>query len=162
MNIADYRRLFAYDAWATRVLLDAAEALGDETWTQSIASSFSSLRATFAHIAGANVVWMQRWMGEKNAGVPSWYESPSVAVLREVFDGVDKQRREFLDGLTEPDLERELAYNNIKGEPCRFVLGDTLFHVANHSTYHRGQIVTQLRQLGAHPPATDFVVFAGK
>jgi uncharacterized damage-inducible protein DinB len=162
MNLADYRRLFAYDVWANRVLLDAAEALGEETWTQSIASSFSSLRATFAHIAGAETVCLQRWMGEKSAGVPAWYESPSVAVLRDVFDGVEKQRREFLDGLAEADLARMLDYNNIKGEACRYALGDTLFQVVNHATYHRGQVVTQLRQLGAHPPATDFIVFAGQ
>jgi uncharacterized damage-inducible protein DinB len=29
----------------------------------------------------------------------------------------------------------------------------------NHGTYHRGQIVTMLRQLGAEPIATDFITF---
>lgn len=159
MNLADYRRLFEYDAWANRRLLDAAEALGDGQWTRAIESSFSSLRATFAHLAGAEFVWLQRWRGEKNAGVPAWYDSPTPAVLRNVFTTIEAQRREFLDTLGEGDLQRVLNYNNIKGEACSYALGDTLYQVVNHSTYHRGQLVTQLRQLGVHPPATDFIVF---
>jgi uncharacterized damage-inducible protein DinB len=162
MNLIDLRRLFEFDAWANARLLDAAESLGDDAWTRTIESSFSSLRATFAHIAGAEFVWLQRWMGEKNAPVPSWYDDPSVATLREVFDALHIERREFLGTLTDGDLERPLEYNNIKGEACRFALGDALYQVVNHSTYHRGQAVTQLRQLGAAPPATDFLVFAGK
>jgi uncharacterized damage-inducible protein DinB len=159
VNLADYRRLFAYDAWANRRLLDAAEALGEDAWTQSIASSFTSLRSTFAHIAGAEFVWLQRWMGEKNAPVPTWYDAPPASHLREIFAAIDAQRRDFLARLSEDDLQQPLEYNDIKGEACRYLLGDALYHVANHSTYHRGQVVTQLRQLGANPPATDFIVF---
>jgi uncharacterized damage-inducible protein DinB len=162
MNVTDLRRLFEYDAWANSRLLDAAEALGDDAWTRAIESSFSSLRGTFAHIAGAEFVWLQRWMGEQNALVPSWYDDPSAVTLREVFDALHLQRREFLGGLSDKDLERPLEYNNIKGEACRFALGDALYQVVNHSTYRRGQAVTQLRQLGATPPATDFLIFAGQ
>jgi len=36
-------------------------------------------------------------------------------------------------------------------------LGDLMTHVVNHATYHRGQLTTMLRQVGATPPATDFV-----
>jgi uncharacterized damage-inducible protein DinB len=160
MNVADLRRLFGYDAWANIRLLDAAESLGDDAWTRPIESSFASLRATFAHIAGAEFVWLQRWMGEKNAPVPSWYDDPSVTTLRDVFNSIDIQRREFLGGLSDAELEQPLEYNNIAGEACRYALGDALYQVVNHSTYHRGQVVTQLRQLGAKPPATDFLVFA--
>jgi uncharacterized damage-inducible protein DinB len=162
MNVPDFRRLFEYDAWANGLLLNAAEALGEEAWTLAISSSFSSLRATFAHLAGAELVWLQRWMGEKNAAVPTWYDTPSASVLRDVFHAVDLQRRDFLGNLTDADLDRMLDYNNIKGEACRYSLHDALFQVVNHSTYHRGQAVTQLRQLGAVPPATDYIVFVGK
>jgi uncharacterized damage-inducible protein DinB len=35
-----------------------------------------------------------------------------------------------------------------------------LQHVVNHGTYHRGQITTMLRQLGAEPPkSTDLIAF---
>jgi uncharacterized damage-inducible protein DinB len=38
-------------------------------------------------------------------------------------------------------------------------LWQCLQHVANHSTYHRGQITTMLRQLGAKPAGTDLIGF---
>jgi uncharacterized damage-inducible protein DinB len=34
-----------------------------------------------------------------------------------------------------------------------------MYHVVNHSTYHRGQLTTMLRQLQTVPVATDFLVF---
>jgi uncharacterized damage-inducible protein DinB len=38
-------------------------------------------------------------------------------------------------------------------------LGLLLQHLANHSTYHRGQVALMMRQLGAEPLPTDFHVF---
>jgi uncharacterized damage-inducible protein DinB len=32
-------------------------------------------------------------------------------------------------------------------------------HVVNHASYHRGQITTMLRQLGANPISTDLSRF---
>ena len=34
-----------------------------------------------------------------------------------------------------------------------------LQHTVNHSTYHRGQIVTMLRQAGANAVSTDFLLY---
>jgi uncharacterized damage-inducible protein DinB len=32
-------------------------------------------------------------------------------------------------------------------------------HVVNHSSYHRGQVVTMMRQAGVKPPSTDLILF---
>jgi uncharacterized damage-inducible protein DinB len=32
-------------------------------------------------------------------------------------------------------------------------------HLANHSTYHRGQVALMMRQLAAKPLSTDFAMF---
>jgi uncharacterized damage-inducible protein DinB len=48
---------------------------------------------------------------------------------------------------------------NLAGNTYRNTLADLIRHVVNHSTYHRGQLATQLRQLGQIPPATDFIVY---
>ena len=39
------------------------------------------------------------------------------------------------------------------------VLGGLMRHVVNHSTYHRGQVATQLRHLGRTPPTTDLIAY---
>jgi uncharacterized damage-inducible protein DinB len=51
------------------------------------------------------------------------------------------------------------VYQNLKGETWRYPLWQQMHHVVNHSTYHRGQVVTMLRQLGAAAPATDLLVY---
>lgn len=54
---------------------------------------------------------------------------------------------------------RRIAYVNTKGERWEYPLGRLMQHVVNHSTYHRGQVTTLLRQLGVKPLATDLLVF---
>jgi uncharacterized damage-inducible protein DinB len=46
-------------------------------------------------------------------------------------------------------------------EPAPITLGETLLQVVNHSTYHRGQINSRLRELGGTPPMTDFIAWVG-
>ena len=55
------------------------------------------------------------------------------------------------------DLERMIDYKNMQGKPFRYPLRAILQHVVNHSTYHRGQVTTQLRELGAKPLSTDLL-----
>ena len=51
-----------------------------------------------------------------------------------------------------------LAYRNFKGEDLGYRVGEVLVHVVNHSTYHRGQVATLLRQLGATPVSTEYLM----
>ena len=66
--------------------------------------------------------------------------------------------RHYLAGLSDEVMERPLIYTNFKGEAWSYPLWRTLFHLVNHQTYHRGQIATLLRQLGAQPAPIDFLV----
>jgi len=45
------------------------------------------------------------------------------------------------------------------GQPGRSVFAHMLQHVVNHATYHRGQLTTMFRELGATPRALDFLVY---
>jgi uncharacterized damage-inducible protein DinB len=72
---------------------------------------------------------------------------------------VENERRELLDSITDEDLLRELPYRSMKGDPFETRLDLQMVHVANHSTYHRGQLTTMIRQAGAVPPATDLIVY---
>ena len=66
--------------------------------------------------------------------------------------------RSYLSGLQEGTLDHPLSYMNLKGERWTYPLWQTLLHVVNHQTYHRGQITTLLRQLGAAAPTIDYLV----
>jgi uncharacterized damage-inducible protein DinB len=106
-------------------------------------------------------VWLRRWKGESPSALPEWATAPNPRILRQKLSEIEAERSAFLTSLGEQDMQRTVTYRNLKGEEWRYLLGDLLLHLANHSTYHRGQIATMLRQVGAKPLPTDLLVFKG-
>ncbi len=159
MTAAEIRDLYAYNQWASSRLLEAIAGLSSEQLTAAIPSSFPSILGTFAHIVAAEWIWLRRWKGENPTAFPDWLAAPSLARVREKLAEVESERDAFLGSLADADLERPLDYRTLAGDPFRNRLADLLLHVVNHSFYHRGQLVTMLRQVGATPVATDFVVY---
>ena len=54
---------------------------------------------------------------------------------------------------------KPLSFTSVAGDHFTRALGDTLLHLANHGTYHRGQVATLLRQLGKKATGTDYLRF---
>jgi uncharacterized damage-inducible protein DinB len=79
---------------------------------------------------------------------------PDVASVRSSWATIETERREFADGLSDEVLDSHLK---LRGHA--FTLRELVQHIANHSTYHRGQVVLLLRQLGQAPPATDYSLY---
>jgi uncharacterized damage-inducible protein DinB len=159
MNVQEIRELFTYTEWANARILECARGLSEEQFTREIASSYPSIRGTLAHIVMAEWVWLRRWKGESPTAWPEWADLSSFDNVVEHLRAIEDERRELLDGLSEEVLQGELAYRSIKGDPFTTRLVHQMQHVANHSTYHRGQLTTMIRQVGAVPPATDMIVW---
>ncbi len=159
MNVAEFRSLFAYNEWANARLFNALDELTEEQFRQPITSSFSSVQNTVSHIVAAEWVWLQRWKGESLPSAPDWSTGASREQLRQALEGVQAERAEFLAQLADERLDEFVAYRNPKGDEYRNKLSDSFQHLVNHSTYHRGQAATLLRQVGVAPPATDFVLY---
>jgi uncharacterized damage-inducible protein DinB len=159
MNVKDVRDLFVYDEWANALMLDAAGRLSDEEFTRGLGNSFPSVRDTLVHLLFAEWVWLRRWRGESPRVVLDPAEFPHVERVRARLAEVAREREQLVAGLSDADLEVVVAYTNAKGEEWRYPLGRMMQHVVNHSTYHRGQVVTMLRQLGAVAPSTDLLYY---
>jgi len=155
----DARTLFTYDSWANRRMLDACDALSSEQFTRDLGSSFRSVRDTLAHIMGAQWVWLERFRGRSPSALLSADPYPEVARLRTRWTEVQADLVAHVEGLSTADLERSFDYRDLKGNPCSSVLGHALQHLANHGSYHRGQVTTMLRQLGAKSVSTDMIGF---
>lgn len=91
--------------------------------------------------------------------LPEWTKAPSIAILGDQMHGIAAGRRAYLADLTDNKIESTLHYRSQKGDPFAMPLDSLLIHCANHSTYHRGQLVTMLRQVGVAPPNTDYTQF---
>lgn len=159
METRELSDLVRYDEWANARLVAAFRELSDETFVAPVASSFGSLRDTFAHIVSAEWIWLRRWKGVSPTAVAGWLGSGSRAELLAELAALEKERAEFLASLPAGGLQASLTYRTLNGQEHTNRLGDLIRHVVNHSTYHRGQAATQMRQLGLHPPSTDFVLF---
>jgi len=159
MTGEDIRILYAYNAWANGRILGAAEALSPDQFLRDLGNSFPSVRDTVAHILGAEWIWLRRWHGESPTALPAAGDFPTPASLRKRAAALEHERGAFLEGLTEGRLNGPLHYRDIAGKPCTLPLVQSLQHVVNHGTYHRGQVTTLLRQLGAAPVSTDMSRF---
>jgi len=159
MMLQDIVTLYQYNRWANGRTLDAAEKLDPAAFVKDLKNSFPSVRDTLAHILGAEWIWLRRWKGESPAKLIVAAEFPTAASLRERFQAVDKERVAFLASVSEERLQQPFDYKDLAGNSLRLPFVQSMQHVVNHGTYHRGQITTMLRQLGATPIGTDMSRF---
>lgn len=153
----------AYEIWANELLLDLTNQLSPEEQNREIVSSFPSVHKTFLHMWDASSAWWQRLQMHEHVVMPSLSFHPS---MKDITNGLLQQNRQwhgFVVDASEEMLEASLPYKNIKGQSFIQPVQEIVLHLSNHATYHRGQIVTMLRQLGVDKiPQTDYVVFARK
>jgi uncharacterized damage-inducible protein DinB len=159
MNVREARRHFEYDEWANARYLDVLAQLSPAALRAERISSFPSLLATFAHLVGAEWIWLQRWLGDSPSAAPEWMGDPELQDLRSRLSDVEQRRAAYVRGLSDEDLARPVEYAMMNGTPRSNPLDALVLHVVNHSTFHRGQLATLLRQAEAVPPATDFVMY---
>jgi uncharacterized damage-inducible protein DinB len=151
--------LFDYNEWANARFVGVIAALGDDQLTARLESSFPSILGTLGHMVAAEWVWLRRWKGDNPTAFPEWLESPRLGEVRSKLAEVESERRAFLESLEDADLDKPVDYRTLSGAVHSNRLVDLCRHVVNHSSYHRGQLTTLLRQVGATPVSTDFIVF---
>ena len=159
MTTSDLRLLLDYNYWARDRMLHAAAGLTPEQFTRDLGSSFPSVRDTLAHLYFAEWIWYSRWRGTSPTEGPG-LQVPDVPSLEAVWRPLERDIRAFVSGLTDADLERPLEYRLINGTPGVSTLAQMVPHVVNHASYHRGQVTTMLRQLGAPlEESVDLIAF---
>ena len=151
--------LYDFNSWANRRALQACAALTPEQFTKNLGSSFPSLRDTLAHIYGSEWLWLERFQGRSPASLPDVGQFSNLASLRERWLEHEARLLSFVRRLAQEDLDRVMEYKTLKFGVYRNPLWQSMQHLVNHGTYHRGQVTTMLRQLGAQPILTDLMHF---
>ncbi len=153
----------AYTTWANQQLFDCIGTLSEEQIGQEVSSSFPSIKKTALHMLDADSIWWQRLKLAEQIERPSETFSGNFAELSKKLMGQSKLWEEWVHNATETQLSHVFAYQNNKKEQFKQPVYEMLLHIFNHATYHRGQLVTMLRQLGVEKiPGTDFVLFCRK
>ena len=159
MTPEEMRTLYDYNAWANHRSLEAAGTLTNEQFVKPMGSSFGSVRETLAHICGAEWIWLERFQARSPSSLPDVLECADVASLRAKWAEQEARLLAFVGSLRQEDLNRVMEYRTLKFGIYKNPLWQSMQHVVNHGTYHRGQVTTLLRQLGAQPILTDLMHF---
>ena len=160
MNVQDLSLLLDYHYWARDRLLDALEPLSPDQFTRDLGSSFRSVRDTAAHIYAAEWAWHSRWVGTSPLALLPPDMFPDVATLGRTWSELEGKMRAFFSNRDEAGINEVIEYTLLSGQAGASILWQMLQHVVNHASYHRGQVVTMLRQLGASPPKPmDMIAF---
>ncbi len=159
MQVDAIRELYNYNHWANQRAISSVTPLTHEMFIRSMGNSFGSVRDTLAHILGAEWIWLERWLGRSPRALPSASDFPTVQALQQRWAGVRHDQNQYIKALVPGRLQEEVSYINTRGEHYAYALWRQMVHVVNHSSYHRGQITTLLRQMGAEPMSTDLLVY---
>jgi uncharacterized damage-inducible protein DinB len=160
MTGQDAQTLLDYHYWARDRMLDALDRLDAEAFARDLGSSFKSIRETVAHFYSAEWAWYQRWNGQSPTAPLPLDQFPDVAAIRDQWTAHESKVRAFLGGLDDEGLARVIEYKLLSGAVGSASIAQMLQHLVNHASYHRGQVTTMLRQVGAAPAKSmDLIAF---
>ena len=153
----------AYNVWANTLLAQLISNLPAELHEKEIPSSFSSLKKTIVHMWSAESIWWQRINLQERVIAPADNFNGNIHDVLEELKKQNTQWHEWITKALEHQLQHIFQYENFKGQQFKQPIFQMLLHLFNHGTYHRGQIINMLRQLGVEKiPQTDFIVWSRK
>lgn len=150
--------LFAHLEWAESMVwttaLQSPTALGDH-----------QIRNSLFHIHLTQRAFLNVWTGAP----PLAYRELSFSTLEDLFAWSRPYYAEagrFMKTVTEGSLHGPMPVPWASMFAERFgtmpqtpTLGETIYQVVAHSTYHRGQVNSRLRELGVEPPMVDYIAW---
>jgi uncharacterized damage-inducible protein DinB len=152
--------LLDYHYWARDRIIAAVEALTPEEYTRDLGNSFASVHATLVHTCGAEWLWYHRWTGNSPSALPDAAAYSDLQSVRDAWMSLETNARGLVSALSDADLAKVFTYRLMNGAETQSVFAHMLQHLVNHASYHRGQITTMLRQLGAPAPKQqDLIAF---
>ena len=107
----------------------------------------------FSHILNAHHIWNARITG-RTPEFKVWQEH-DIQVLGDIH--YENQRNSFQIISSTEDFEKRIDYDDTDGRLLTDTIKDILFHIINHSTNHRGQIVMDFKANGLDPLASDYI-----
>jgi uncharacterized damage-inducible protein DinB len=148
MNRKYFIALADYTIWADGIAIEWLNQISDEQWNKVIVSSFGSIEQTAIHIASAEKIWIDFW---ENAPDPVYLSAEFKGRkndLIEIWKKASAGLKSFIESYPEESYQDQITFKYPKGGVGEMEFWQTFSHIINHSTYHRGQLVTLLRQVG--------------
>jgi uncharacterized damage-inducible protein DinB len=156
--LLDYAR---YNLWVNERLADTFRKLDDGLLEKEIPSSFPSIRKTFLHIYDAQYLWLQRLQGISPTEFPSKHFTGSNQAVFDLFVSNSRDFVAFVAAQPPQFFEQDIAFTLLSASGQFYHKAyEMIHHCMNHSTFHRGQLITMGRQVGLTAfPKLDFIFY---
>ncbi|QGH36764.1 DUF664 domain-containing protein [Gracilibacillus salitolerans] len=158
------RNMYEYHIWANKVLLERIKELPSNVLYEEVSSSYPTIAQTFSHIYVVDVMWLQVLKGidmqEALEASMAFLEKTNVYSVDEFVKSYGELASQYEEWMnSQKDLEQKINLNNPWTGARETAYSEILFHVANHGTYHRGNITTMLRQQGYPSTMNDLALY---
>lgn len=151
----------AYNLWANKIITEKISTLPNDIIEKDMGSSFGSIYKTVVHLMDVESIWWQRLKLQEHVEWPGKNFEGDFENLSKKLLSLSKQWNEWVSGANEMQITHVFGYQNSKKEFFKQPVYEMLLHLFNHQTFHRGQLITLMRQNGVEKiPATDFIVFS--
>ncbi len=149
-----------YNVWANRQIIEMLNALPADILNATVSSSFPTIRKTIYHIWDAQVIWLQRMQGISPTVWPSEEYGDDFAGYDIYFEQQSEDFRNFVASKPESWFNNICFFKTLSGKEYQSFNWEIIMHCMNHSTYHRGQLITMLRNLDiTRVVQTDLIVY---
>jgi uncharacterized damage-inducible protein DinB len=162
MNLQGLIQNYAeYNTWANSMIAAFLKnQMKPQDFIKPMGNSFSSIADTILHIWGAQEIWIKRLEGLENPPFPTFQEKTDKDLVLDLWVKSSRDFESFILQGGENLLSKEHSYKNMAGQEFINKGWEMAHHCMNHSTFHRGQLVTMTRQLGYQDlPGTDQIKF---
>jgi uncharacterized damage-inducible protein DinB len=157
VSAAAARDLLLYMLWADRTILRSVREVSPEDLRRDAGISFGSLFGTMVHTLGSQRRWLARFLGQSPAHIPAPDEFSDLIAWIHAWEETASEIEAFLAALTDEQLAASVTWVDTEGATFTRPLWQPVLHLVNHTSYHRGQMVSLLRQMGYQPPSTDLI-----
>lgn len=107
----------------------------------------------FNHVINAHQIWNSRILNQHPFGVWDIHDPQDLSTINHTNHN---HTQDIIDHF---DLLKIVDYSNSKGQAYTNTIQDILFHVINHSTYHKGQIASEFKRMGLDPLIMDYIIY---
>lgn len=158
------RRLYDYHVWANQRVFEHLGSLPADVYDQPVQSVFGSISEVLLHVYTVDTLWLAVMHDVGSEEITAALnrarqetQDISAEELEAKFEELSEQYIAFLDD--QEDLDRPVTPHHPHLGPLHTQLSELVKHVANHGTYHRGNITAMLRQLGHRGVPTDYAFY---
>ena len=162
-------KLFAkYTAHTNEEMNKLIRSLSQEQWDHQFGGFFPSIHALCNHLYVSDFLWLKRFSQLREFTYSRHdlfkqtfaFNATAIGTLDDYLEKretMDTYITEFINEVTQEDLEKQFTYTDAKGNTYTRIFGGLILHMFNHETHHRGMIALYLDELGIQ---NDFSSFA--